>query len=130
MNNIIFFDGYCNLCNGFVDFLIRHDKKGVLHFASLQGQTAKELLPKKFRENKNTVVFLNSEKHIFTKSTATIEILLELSILWKWIVILKIIPIFIRDAIYKLLATNRFKWFGKRTTCRVPTAEEETKIFP
>jgi predicted DCC family thiol-disulfide oxidoreductase YuxK len=142
-SSIVFFDGVCNLCNGFVDFLVRKDRRRVLRFASLQGKTSRELLGPGAGEKLASVVFyqnssnlngaalsgtaLNesaSNRAISTESLAVIRILSSLGGAWRLAVLLRVIPDFLRDPIYRFIARNRYRWFGKRETCRLPSPEE------
>ena len=128
--DIVFFDGYCVLCNGFVDFLMQADIKAKLKFATLQGKTAKKLLPPSYLYEVDTVIFINKEHLISTKSNAIIEILKSLGGLWKLASIFSFLPSFLLDKLYDLLARNRYSWFGKKNTCRVPNEEEKERIMP
>jgi len=128
--NIVFFDGYCVLCNGFVDFLLQADTKQKLKFASLQGQTAKKLLAPSYLQSVDTVIFLNSDYRVLTKSDAIIDIVKTLGGSWKLITVFSILPSFILDKIYDVLARNRFTWFGKRNSCRIPAEDEKDRILP
>ena len=129
-NNIVFFDGFCVLCNGFVDFLLETDTKEKLKFASLQGKTAKKFLPPSSLYEVDTVIFLNSNHEVLTKSKAIIDILKTIGGLWKLFFIFSYLPSVILDKIYDFLARNRYSWFGKRSQCRLPTAEEKDRILP
>lgn len=129
-DNIVFFDGYCVLCNGLVDFLIRIDKKNRLKFSTLQGETAIKFLDEKYLSITNTIVFMKSENIFFTKSDAVLEIFKTIGKFWVIFYMTKIIPRFIRDALYNFIAKHRFKIFGKRESCRLPTENEKTKILP
>lgn len=122
-SSIVFFDGVCNLCNGFVDFLVRHDHKHVLRFASLQGKIALELLGPGAGEKLASVVFYKNGS-TSTESSAVIQILSQLGGPWRALLILSVIPSFLRDPIYRFVARNRYRWFGKRETCRLPSPEE------
>lgn len=128
--NIIFFDGYCVLCNGFVDWLIHFDKYHMLHFASLQGSTAKAFLTTDLVKNQDTVIFKSGNGSLSFKSEAVLNILHELGGIWKLFKLFKIIPIGIRDMIYDFIAEHRFKWFGKNISCRIPTESEREIILP
>ncbi len=128
--NIVLFDGQCVLCNRFVDFLIRHDKKNNFKFASLQGTTAKSILPSEYLSNVDSVIFKSKHNQIFIKSQAVVHILISLDGLWIISKLLLIVPIFILDFIYDLTARNRFNWFGRRDLCRISTEEEKEKILP
>ena len=126
---IMFFDGECNLCNGFVDWLVRTDKAGKMKIASLQGETAKELGIAGQSSGLNTVVYLRDGVR-FERSTAVLEILRDLGGAWKLASIFFILPRFLRDAIYALIARNRYRLFGRRDTCRLPTPEERQRFLP
>ncbi len=100
---IIFFDGVCNLCNGFVNFLILIDKKQVLGFASLQGKIAKKYLPHQFYQDVSTVVLVDGNS-VYTKSTAVIRIFEKCGGVWNLVKLFKIIPPKLRDNIYSWIA--------------------------
>lgn len=128
--NIVFFDGYCVLCNGFVDFLIRKDKNNNLRFASLQGTTAKKKLKPDHISKLDSIVFLTKQGQVFFKSQAVLHILNSLGGIWTVFKILNIIPGFLSDFVYDIIANNRYSWFGKRDVCRIPNREEKEKILP
>ena len=125
---IVFFDGYCSLCNGLVDWLIRHDQSGEVKFASLQGQTAQNSLPEKLRHDLDTIVYARENK-VLLRSTAVLWIIADLGGLWSLASLLLLIPEPVRDSIYQFIATNRYRVFGKRDTCRVPTPEEKARLL-
>lgn len=127
--NVILFDGECNLCNGFVNFVIKRDKENLYHFAPLQSRVAKDLL-KEDRSIKNlsTIVLVENGK-ILTQSTAALRIIKHLSGGWKLLYGLIIIPKFIRDAFYILIARNRYRWFGKKEHCMIPTPAVQSKFL-
>ena len=122
---IIFFDGVCNLCNGAINFIIDRDRKGTFKFAPLQSEFAK----KRLRQSKidplklDTIVLLEPRGNVSVKSTAALRIARNLSGAWPLLYGFVIIPKFIRDAVYNLIANNRYKWFGRTDQCRVPTPE-------
>jgi predicted DCC family thiol-disulfide oxidoreductase YuxK len=126
-SSIVFFDGVCNLCNGFVDFIVQRDHAHVLRFASLQGKTARERLGPGAGEKPASVVFYENGL-VTTESSAVIRVLTRLGGAWRVIWLLKLIPSFVRDPIYRFIARNRYRWFGKRETCRLPSPEEK-KLF-
>jgi len=128
MGPIIFFDGVCNLCNNSVNFIIRRDPEAIFRFSSLQSTVAKELLPPEIKENKLRSILLLKNGVVFQKSNAALEIVRQLNGFWPIFYIFKVIPKFIRDALYNLVSNNRYRWFGKRNTCRVPTAEEKERF--
>lgn len=124
--NIIFFDGVCSLCNGFIDFLIKRDDTKILRYAPLQGHTASERLPMS-RVKLSSVVYLKNGRMLM-QSDAVIEILSDLKGVWRLTSVLKIIPKSIRDSVYSFIASHRYEWFGRRDTCRLPS-KEERKFF-
>lgn len=124
---ILFFDGVCNLCNSTVDFLIERDVHHVIKYSSLQGKTASELLTEKYTQDLNTVVLYQDGK-IYTKSEAVIRALMHLGPKYAITRIFLIIPGFIRNFFYNLIAKNRYRIWGQKDTCRLPT-ESEKKLF-
>ena len=124
---IVFFDGFCTLCNISVDRLMRMDKHQRLRYASLQGETAKAMLPAELMKDVDSVICLNKGK-TFVKSDAAFEVLRVLGGGWAFFRIFKILPRSIRDSVYDWVARNRYNWFGKRDTCRLPS-EEEKALF-
>jgi predicted DCC family thiol-disulfide oxidoreductase YuxK len=120
---IIFFDGVCNLCNNFVDLIMSIDEQHIFRFASLQGETAKKLLAPQDYNNMNSVV-LYTPKKVLKKSTAVIEILKSLGGGWKAAGVFGALPASVTDVLYDMTAKYRYKIFGKKDTCRIPTKEE------
>lgn len=128
MNQIIFFDGVCVLCNGFVDFVMKRDLERIFRFAPLQGETAKGTLPGEVSRNLSTVV-LWSQGQTFLRSDAALMILQQLGGIYSLCRLGWIFPQFIRDAVYVMIASRRYSWFGKRDSCRLPTAEERARFL-
>ncbi|HMS56273.1 MAG TPA: DCC1-like thiol-disulfide oxidoreductase family protein [Fimbriimonadaceae bacterium] len=124
--HLVFFDGYCNLCSGWVDFLIRRDRNGDFQYGSLQGQTAKQLVPEFAQEEGlSTLVVLDSNGKKHVRSTAVGFVLQRLGGLWGILgSLLLVIPRPIRDWGYRLVARNRYRLVGRRKECRLPTPEE------
>lgn len=130
MNEVILFDGVCNLCNFFVQFIIERDKGNVFKFASLQSDFARKLLSRFGTDNsKIDSVILYSGDRIFTESTAALKILKQLGGGWQIMYVFIVLPKFLRDAIYRLIARNRYKWFGKKESCWLPTPELKNKFI-
>lgn len=127
---VILFDGVCNLCNGFVQFVIKRDRRNVFQFASLQSVYGTGLL-NHYRFNSKTyeTILLYNGKDLDTRSDAVINIVRELGGAWKMVAVLKIIPRFFRNWVYDLVSVNRYKVFGKRDTCMVPTPELKSKFI-
>jgi predicted DCC family thiol-disulfide oxidoreductase YuxK len=127
--NIVYFDGVCGLCNSFIDFLMRNDKRNRLFFTPLQGETAAARLGLNPTQKFDTVMFEEKGK-IYSKSGAGLRILYTIGGFWKIFIILLIFPPFIRNFFYDIIANNRYKWFGKKESCRMPTKEERAKFLP
>ncbi|MNK92302.1 hypothetical protein D3C87_1124220 [compost metagenome] len=128
---IIFFDGVCNLCNASVQFVIAHDKKDQFSFSAIQGELAKEVLPKfKVDPGELNTVMLLAEGKLYTKSSAALQIAKKLSGAWPLLYGFIIIPKFIRDWVYNIIAKNRYKWWGKEESCWVPTPRLKSKFYP
>lgn len=126
MPDIILFDGVCNFCNASINFVIDHDTARRFRFASLQSDIGEQILT----ENRRSVsdfdtVLLVREGRLYEKSTAALEIARYLRG-WTWLYAFRFIPRFIRDAVYNLIAKNRYRIFGKSESCRIPTAEERS----
>jgi predicted DCC family thiol-disulfide oxidoreductase YuxK len=126
VGEIVYFDGVCNLCNRFVDFLIRHDRKRRYRFASLQGETARRRLPPALTGPNAETIVLEQDGELRFRSDAAIAILSGLGGAWRAAATLRIFPRALRDWVYDWIARNRFRWFGKRESCRVPTFEERS----
>lgn len=121
MERIILFDGVCNLCNGSVQFIINRDPKGKFKFASLQSEVGKQLLRKyAVREDVNSIVFIEGGK-CYIQSEAVLRVAKNLAGAWKLLHIFLLIPRPIRDFFYHLIANNRYRWFGARENCMLPT---------
>ena len=121
---IIFFDGVCNLCNSSVQFIIKHDKKHRFVFAALQSDVARDILlhyPTKI--TKKDSILLLQDNQLYSESSAALRILKQFSPFWYVFQIFWIVPKFIRDSIYRFIAKNRYSWFGKRSSCMVPTKD-------
>lgn len=124
---IIFFDGVCGLCNRTVDFLIRHDKERLFIFAPLQGETASKILATSLTDEPDTIVCKDGQK-LYYKSEAVLHILIKIGGIWRLAALGYIVPKFIRDFFYDIVANNRYKVFGKKESCRLPSPEER-KVF-
>jgi len=115
---IILFDGECTLCSRSVRFLIRHNKYGNLSFASLQSKAGQLIIESAgYPVFENTTLFLIENNHIFSYSAAMLKVTAHLEFPWRLLRIFKIIPGFLRDPFYSLIARNRYKWFGKEKLC-------------
>jgi len=120
---VILFDGFCNLCNGTVNFLIKKDRKKQFRFIPLQSEKGKSLIQKFQIPLETDSVILIKFNTVFFESDAAIEIASMLNYPWKMGVIARFIPKKIRNNLYQLIARNRYRWFGKRESCRVQNLE-------
>ena len=127
LKHIVLFDGVCNLCNSSVQFILKRDKQRKFLFGSLQGAAGQAILSKfNLPVNRfNSFVLVEGEQY-YTRSTAVLRMLKHLGRGWQLFYAFIIIPKFIRDAVYNLIARNRYKWFGKKDECRVPLPEERS----
>lgn len=127
---VIVFDGLCNLCNSAVQFVIKHDKKKQFHFASLQGEYGRKVLaglPESFSSLKTFILIENGK--VYTRSTAALRVARKLAIPVNWLYGFMIIPAFIRNAVYNFISKNRYKWFGKKDACMLPTPELKNRFL-
>lgn len=135
---IIFFDGVCGLCDRFVDFVIARDRKGVYRFAPLQGETyAAHFGSQGLRGSQGppstdapSTVLLAEGPVLKARSDATLRILAGLGGPWRLAGLLLLIPRTLRDGVYDFVAARRYRWFGKKESCRLPTPEERGRFLP
>ncbi len=129
-NNIILFDGVCNLCNGFVQFVIRHDRAGYFRFAALQSEVGRKILQQvHFSDYSIDSVVLVQNGKFYIRSAAVLKILRRLDGWWPLAYVAIILPAFLRDLIYAGLAKNRYRWFGKQESCMLPTPELKLRFL-
>lgn len=129
--SIILFDGLCNLCNGFVQFVLDREKTDELIFTSLQSESGKALLKEyhlPLETTPSSIVFIENGK-AYTQSTAILRIAKHLKGIWRLAPSLLIIPKPIRDLVYQILGKNRYLLFGKSATCWLPTPELQKRFL-
>lgn len=128
---VILFDGVCNFCNSSILKIIRHDKKNVFFFASLQSDIGIEITTHFNIDilKVDSIIMVESEDKFSVKSTAALRILKEFNGFWKILQIGWIIPENTRNIIYDYIAKNRYKWFGKKDECMIPTPEIKSKFI-
>ena len=130
VRRILFFDGVCGLCNWSVDFVLKRDTQGLIQFSPLQGDTARTLLPPADLNDLDSVVLWVAGR-TYRKSAAVVRVLWSLGPGWQIIgTALWLIPLPIRNLGYTLVAKNRYRLFGKKETCRLPTPEERIRFLP
>lgn len=129
-HKIILFDGVCNLCNGSVNFFITRDKKDIFRFAALQSDIGIGLQKKLNidHENIESFILIDGNKY-YRKSTAALKVAGILGFPYNLLYPLLLIPPFIRNIVYNIIAKYRYKWFGRKEYCRVPTPEEKAKFL-
>lgn len=127
---IILFDGVCNLCNGAVNFVIERDKKNVFKFAALQSEVGRELASKYEIDTAalDSIILIDGDTH-YQKSTAALRIARELSGGYPLLYGFMVLPKFLRNAVYDYIARNRYKWFGKKENCMIPTPELKSRFL-
>jgi predicted DCC family thiol-disulfide oxidoreductase YuxK len=126
---VVYFDGVCNFCNGVVDFLMRRDRRGALRFASLQGETSRARGIVEAVGGLDTIVVEDGARRL-VRSDAALRLATALGGAWRLLAVLRLVPRPLRDAVYRFIARNRYRWFGTRSTCRLPTASERERFLP
>ena len=126
--NIIYFDGVCGLCNGFVDFIIKIDRKAVFQFSPLQSEHAKQNLPAEFVQDLDSVV-VQIDGKTFRKSKAVLAVFRKLGGFWGMASVAGVLPEKYLNKAYDMVAENRYKIFGKKETCRLPSPEERARFI-
>jgi predicted DCC family thiol-disulfide oxidoreductase YuxK len=120
----------CNFCNSAINFVLKQDKKGIFRFAPLQSEAGQKLLQ---QYNLSTAEFdsfvLIDNGKVYKKSAASLQVMNKLPWYWKELQLLRIIPTAFRDAIYDLIAKHRYKWFGKKEQCMIPTPEMRNRFL-
>lgn len=130
VESIIVFDGVCNLCNGWVRFLLRHDHRQQFRFASMQGEAGRRLLGQHGLDPDDPNSFLLFDAgQAFTDSAAMLRVLWRLGGLWRFSGVLRIVPRPIRDALYRALARNRYRLFGRRQVCMLPDPKHSHRFL-
>ncbi len=127
---VIVFDGVCNLCNGAVDFIIRFDRNAVFQFASNQSEAGEAIVAQAGVSTfEADTIVLCEDGESYVRSTAVLRIARRLGWPWKAAYVFIIVPGPVRDVLYRLIAKNRYRLFGRRETCRLPTPEERTRFL-
>jgi len=128
--SIILFDGVCNLCSSFVQFIIRHDSRAKFKFSSLQSEVAQKILAQfNIPPNELRTIVLVEDGKVYLRSRAVLRVARRLDGAWKISALFYIFPSFISDAIYNFISKYRYKVFGKRDTCLVPTPELKSRFL-
>ena len=128
---LILFDGVCNLCNSSVLYVIKRDKKDQFVFAPLQSKVGKQIIDHYQIDTSkmDSIILYNHEKGISCKSTAALKIALQLGFPTNVLSVFLIIPAFIRNWVYDIVAKKRYKWFGKKEACMIPTPDLRSRFL-
>ncbi len=128
---ILLFDGHCNLCNTWVQFIVKRDSTSTIRFASLQSLAGRRLLEEhKIDENYIESLVFFEEERFSVSSNAALRTLSYLDSWQKYLIILDVVPHSLRDLVYCFIARNRYKWFGRREQCMIPTTELSKRFLP
>ncbi len=123
LDSIVFFDGYCILCNRFADIILKYDKSGGLHLSTIQGKSFKSVISHWNAALPDSIVYKEGEK-LYFKSRAVGRVSLKLQFPWNIGSFILLIPKFVADPVYDFIAARRERLFGRRMDCRIPKAEE------
>lgn len=128
---LILFDGVCNLCNSSVQFVIKRDKKDMFRYAALQSDIGQQIIEKFNIDTSKTdsIILYSNEKGVFYKSTAALKIASKLGFPTNILGLFLIIPEAIRNIVYDFIARNRYKWYGRKEHCMIPTPELKSKFL-
>jgi predicted DCC family thiol-disulfide oxidoreductase YuxK len=129
-DNLVLFDGICNLCTASVQFIIRHDRAGIFYFAPLQSDIGREICQSRGLDPAVVETFmLISGGIILMRSDAAIEVVSRFGGAWKFVAVLRLIPRVARDWIYSTIARNRYRWFGRTEACMIPTPDVKGRFL-
>lgn len=127
---VVYYDGLCALCDGFVRFVVKRDRERRFKFAPLQGETARDRVAGRLSVEAMKTVVLERDGGLRIRSDAALAILAGLGGPWALAASLRIVPRPIRDAVYDLIARRRFQWFGRLEACWIPSPEEADRFLP
>ncbi len=127
---IIIFDGVCNFCNFWVNLILDRDKHDVFRFTPLQSEAGKKLLSEAgMPETLPDTFVLRTPSGFYTKSTAGLKVAQKIGFPFNLLYLFIFLPAFLRDAVYDIIAKNRYSFFGKKESCRIPTPAERAKFL-
>ncbi len=127
---IVFFDGECVMCNGFLDWMMTIDRSVLLRVSPLQGETARRLLPPLPHNPEEWSIYFLDETRLYSQSEAVVQILRRLGGFWAMLSVAGVVPVGVRDVVYRSVASNRYRILGKRDTCRLPNEQERSRFLP
>ena len=128
---IILFDGVCNLCDSTVQYIIKRDKKDIFRFATLQGEIGQKFISERNIDTTQTdsIILIEPNVAYYTKSAAALKIGRSFGGIWQALWIFEQLPAFLRNGVYDFIAKNRYKWYGKKDACMIPTPELKAKFL-
>lgn len=128
---MILFDGVCNLCDAWVQFVIRRDPPGTFRFAALQSEAAAQLLERHGHANEDlSTMILVDGGRVYVRSSAGLRVLRRLRWPWPLLSVFLLVPAFLRDPFYRLVSSRRYRWFGKKECLLIPAAEQASRFLP
>ena len=129
---ILLFDGHCNLCNAWVQYVVKRDSSSTIRFASLQSEKPARRLLEEHKIDANYIdsLVLFEEERFSVSSNAALRTLSYFDGWERHLIFLSVVPRSLRDLVYRFIAKNRYKWFGRREQCMVPTAELSKRFLP
>lgn len=127
-HDLILFDGVCNFCNNSINLVIDNDPKGTFKFVPLQSPLGESLKHKYHLSNIDSIVLISQDR-AYTKSSAALKIARNMKGLWPILYVFVVLPPFLRNLVYDFIAKNRYKWFGKSESCRIPTPDLKERFL-
>lgn len=129
-DNLILFDGVCNLCSALVQFVIRHDREAKFRFAAIQSEIGRKIYQSHGLDpaDLQTFVFIADGK-VVLRSDAAIEVVSRFGGAWRIFAIFRLVPRVARDFVYSTIARNRYRWFGRKEVCMIPTPEIDERFL-
>lgn len=129
-DNLVLFDGVCNLCNASVQFIIRHDRTAIFHFAALQSEIGREICRSQGLDPADAQTFvLISGGRILVRSDAAIQVVSRFGGAWRFFEVFRLVPRVARDWIYSVVARNRYRWFGRTDACMIPIPDVKARFL-
>lgn len=132
---IILFDGVCNLCNGWVRFVVKRDPSGIFRFAALQTPSGEAIIKEHSRKDHSeettemaSIILIEGDA-VYTESDAVLGILAHLGPPWSWSSVLRVVPKRVRDGCYRFIAQHRYQWFGRTDVCQVPSPNTRSRFI-
>ena len=128
---IVLFDGVCNFCDDSVQRIIKNDKKDLFRFASLQSEAGQQLTAERGIDTSSidSIILIDPGNAYYIKSTAALKIAAQMDSFYPILQVFLVLPVGFRDVVYDYVAKNRYKWFGKKEACKIPSPEEQNKFI-